>query len=64
MFIYARKCFTYIYIYIYIFLQVGTLKEDGPVVGAFAEVQHSFTQADVQTFSDICGDNNPIHLGS
>mmetsp|Transcript_25976 Transcript_25976/g.24830 ORF Transcript_25976/g.24830 Transcript_25976/m.24830 type:complete len:170 (+) Transcript_25976:80-589(+) len=45
-----------------LFSVTGTLQEEGPIVGAYAEVQHSFSQVDVQTFSNICGDNNPIHL--
>ena len=32
-----------------------------PKVGLFAEVVHTFSQADVNTFAGLCGDNNPLH---
>lgn len=35
---------------------------DGLKVGAYSELFHSFSQADVATFANICGDNNPLHL--
>ena len=39
----------------------GTLATSGPVVGAFAEVKHTFPQAEVNQFAGICGDNNRLH---
>ena len=39
----------------------GTLKMQGPVVGAFAECTHTFQQEDVNIFAKMCGDNNPLH---
>ena len=44
------------------FTVTGTLHEVGPIVGAYAEVQHAFTQEAVKTFADLCGDTNPIHF--
>ena len=44
------------------FTVTGTLHELGPVVGAYAEVQHTFSQDAVRTFADLCGDTNPIHF--
>lgn len=32
-----------------------------PVVGTFAEVEHTFSQEDVCTFANVSGDNNPLH---
>lgn len=40
---------------------VGTLKEEGPVVGSFATCHHIFTQETTNEFAAICGDNNPLH---
>lgn len=31
-------------------------------VGQYAEVEHVFTQEAVNRFSEICGDNNPLHV--
>ena len=31
-------------------------------IGAYAEVNHCFNQSSVKTFSDISGDNNPLHI--
>ena len=39
-----------------------TLTSLGPKVGASAEFEHSFSQQDVDSFAELCGDNNPIHL--
>jgi acyl dehydratase len=39
-----------------------TLTTLGPVVNATAELEHSFTQENVNDFATLCGDNNPIHL--
>lgn len=33
-----------------------------PEVGQFSELQHVFTQEDVNSFAGLCGDNNPIHI--
>jgi acyl dehydratase len=30
-------------------------------VGLYASVKHVFSQEDVNTFTNLCGDNNPIH---
>jgi len=40
----------------------GTLLTKGPVVGATAKVTHHFNKTSVFTYSQLCGDNNPIHL--
>lgn len=40
----------------------GTLLTDGPVVGSHAKLTHSFNEISVFTYSQLCGDNNPIHL--
>jgi acyl dehydratase len=40
----------------------GTIKSSGPVIGAFAECTHSFSQEDVDVFAALCGDNNPLHV--
>jgi acyl dehydratase len=40
----------------------GTLNTDGPIIGAYAELKHSFPQEDVILFSKISGDNNPLHI--
>lgn len=39
-----------------------TLTTLGPQVNASAELEHSFSQEDVNSFAQLCGDNNPIHL--
>ena len=44
------------------FTVTGTLHELGPIVGAYAEIHHAFTQEAVKTFADLCGDTNPIHF--
>jgi acyl dehydratase len=31
-------------------------------IGSFCEVSHTFPQEDVNSFSSICGDNNPLHI--
>jgi 3-hydroxybutyryl-CoA dehydratase len=40
----------------------GSINADEPLIGSFVEMQHVFTQVDVNRFADLCGDNNPIHL--
>lgn len=40
----------------------GTIKTDGVKVDSFAEVNHVFSQEDVNTFASLCGDNNPLHI--
>jgi acyl dehydratase len=40
----------------------GTLNSLGPVEGAYATCEHTFTQAAVNNFAAICGDNNPLHI--
>lgn len=40
----------------------GTLASDGPIVGSFAECEHTFTQPDVNEFAHLSGDNNPLHI--
>ena len=40
----------------------GSMVSLGPVLGATAYITHTFDQNSVNTFSQICGDNNPIHL--
>lgn len=40
----------------------GSLKQNGPVIGSYAECEHVFAQEDVNEFSKICGDNNPLHI--
>ncbi len=39
----------------------GTLEGEGPIVGSYAECNHTFVQEDVNIFAKICGDNNPLH---
>ena len=39
----------------------GTLRVKGPVVGAYANCEHVFTQEATNEFAAICGDNNPLH---
>ena len=41
---------------------VGTLAIDGPIIGSYAECEHTFVQADVNAFGHLCGDNNPLHI--
>lgn len=43
------------------FAIVSTINPQHPVVGAYAEVQHRFSQEDVCKFAELCGDNNPLH---
>lgn len=45
-----------------LFEVTGTLHDLGPVVGAYAEIRHVFSQDAVATFASLCGDNNPIHF--
>lgn len=33
-----------------------------PTVGDRASVEHVFTQADIETFARLSGDDNPVHL--
>ena len=40
----------------------GSMVSTGPVLGATAYITHTFDQTSVNTFSQIYGDNNPIHL--
>lgn len=40
----------------------GTLVSEGPVEGAYASCEHTFTQGAVNNFAAICGDNNPLHI--
>lgn len=40
----------------------GTLVTDGPIEGAYASCDHTFTQEAVNNFAAICGDNNPLHI--
>ena len=32
------------------------------IIGSYAELEHSFTLLDLQKFSLLCGDANPLHL--
>ena len=43
------------------FAITGTLAQKGPIVGAFCELEHVFSQDEVNDFAKICGDNNPLH---
>jgi len=40
----------------------GSLLTSGPIVGSEAQVSHVFSQQSVKLFSDVSGDNNPLHL--
>ena len=40
----------------------GTLNSEGPVEGAYAFCDHTFTQETVNDFASICGDYNPLHI--
>lgn len=33
-----------------------------PLLGNYAQVDHSFSQVDVNAFAALSGDNNPLHL--
>ena len=44
------------------FVITGTLAQKGPVIGAFCELEHVFSQDEVNDFAKICGDNNPLHI--
>lgn len=40
----------------------GSLLINGPIVGSNAKMNHYFNETSVFTYSQLCGDNNPIHL--
>jgi 3-hydroxybutyryl-CoA dehydratase len=40
---------------------VGNLSQ-GLKIGSYCQLIHSFSQADVNTFASLCGDNNPLHI--
>jgi hypothetical protein len=44
------------------FIISGTLSQNGPVIGSYCEVEHIFSQEEVNNFAKICGDNNPLHI--
>lgn len=44
------------------FIIQGTMNFKSPQVGQYATVDHIFHQEDVNHFSELCGDNNPIHI--
>lgn len=41
---------------------IETLSSTNFEIGSFAELSHTFEQSDVETFANICGDNNPLHI--
>ena len=44
------------------FLVTGTLvTEKYLAIGQHAQVTHIFSQNDVNSFAELCGDNNPLH---
>ena len=38
------------------------INDNEPKIGTYCSVIHEFPQEDVNTFSTICGDNNPLHI--
>lgn len=44
-----------------VFVITGTMDAKKPAIGMYSEITHVFSQEEVNKFSAICGDNNPIH---
>ena len=44
------------------FLIEGGITDGVIEVGSYAEISHTFSQDDVNTFASLCGDDNPVHI--